>query len=347
MRMRKLVGRFGSAEAVLRADVEDLCRVDGVDQKTAQNIRDGVDRAFAEEQIRRAGERGVHVLTYWENDYPGILKTIPDPPAVLFVRGELDGRDRIAVAIVGTRTPSTYGRTTAERFGEGMAGLGITVVSGLARGVDTAAHRGALRAAGRTVAVLGCGVDVVYPPENATLFEEIAQRGALISEFPMGTEPDPGFFPRRNRIISGLSKGTLVVEAGDRSGALITAYMALEQNREVFAVPGPITSSKSKGTNRLIREGAKLVDCVEDVLVEIPEAGLTSGRTPIVRSVPEELSDPERRLYGFLGDQPKHIDQLALEGNLTTSEALSLLLSMELKNRVRQIPGMQFVRIPA
>jgi DNA processing protein len=344
MRIRSLVGRFGSAEAVFHAGLEELRRTDGIDEKTARSILNGGDDAFAAEQIHLSEKTGIRALTFWDDDYPEPLKAIADPPAILFVKGTLIEQDRIAVAVVGTRSPSTYGRNTAERISEELAHCGVTVVSGMARGIDTAAHRGALRGAGRTLAVLGSGADVVYPSENKKLCEAVAESGAVVSEFPLGTQPDPGYFPRRNRIISGLSRGTLVVEAGDRSGALITAYMALDQGRDVFAVPGNITSPKSKGTNRLIREGAKLVDSVEDILAEIPEKRLPAGRREPVGRATDSLNAHEAQLIELLDEEPKHIDWIAAAGNVTTSEALAVLLSLELKNYVKQMTGMRFVR---
>jgi DNA processing protein len=344
MRIRTLVGRFGSAEAVFRAGLKDLCRTEGIDEKTARSIRNGGDETFAGEQIRLSEKMGIHALTYWDLGYPEALKAIPDPPAILFVRGGLEDQDRIAVAMVGTRTPSTYGRNAAERLAEELARYGVTVVSGMARGIDTASHRGALKGSGRTIAVLGSGADVVYPPENRKLCEAIAESGAVVSEFPIGTQPDPGHFPRRNRIISGLSRGTLVVEAGDRSGALITAAMALDQGRDVFAVPGNITSPKSKGANRLIREGAKLVDSVEDILAEIPEKRAMSGKKGNVGPDKGSLTENETKVVELLDEEPKHIDWIASACNVATSEALALLLSLELKNHVKQLTGMRFVR---
>jgi len=347
-RLRNLVGHFGSAEAVLAAGAAELRKVANIDEKMAQSIRNQVEPDFAKEQIRSAEKQKVRIVSYWNPEYPNLLKTIHDPPVLLFVKGTLPESDSIGVAVVGTRTPSMYGRTVAERFAAELSDYGITVVSGLARGVDTAAHRGAVKAGGKTVAVLGSGVDVVYPPENKKLYDDIVENGAVISEFVMGTLPESMHFPRRNRIISGLSRGTLVVEAGDKSGALITAYIALDQGRDVFAVPGNITSPKSKGTNRLIREGAKPVDCIEDILVEIPEKRIPlTQRTAGSAVEPESLSESEKHLHAVLSEDPKHIDQIASEGNTTTSEALALLLSMELKNHVRQLTGMRFVRMPA
>lgn len=343
-RIRKLVGHFGSPKAVLDAGTQELCHVDGIDEKTARNIQQKVDRSFADEELSRIEKQGAHLVIYWDPKYPKMLKKIYDPPVLLYVMGVLDEKEENRIAVVGTRSPSQYGRWVAERFGEDFATRGITVVSGMARGIDTWAHRGALKGGGKTIAVLGCGLNVVYPAENRKLYKMIADSGAVLSEFPMNAEPAGVHFPRRNRIISGLSFGTVVVEAGEKSGALITAYMALDQGREVFAVPGSIRSSKTKGTHRLIKEGAKLVESLEDVLAEIPqwkEKGKKRGKK---RDVSKLLSDGEKRLWGVLSEEPIHIDRITMKAKITTSEALAMLLSMELKNCVKQLSGMMFVR---
>ena len=316
--------------------------MDGIDEKTARSIRHDVNREFADEQLRRVAKQDVRIVTYWDATYPEMLKKIYDPPILLYAKGAfLEEANNIAV--VGTRSPSEYGRGVAGRLSEGLARRGMTVVSGMARGIDTLAHRGALRGGGRTVAVLGCGLDVVYPPENKKLYEQVAASGAIISEFAMGAEPAGVHFPRRNRIISGLSLGTVVVEAGERSGALITAYMALDQGREVFAVPGSIQSPKSRGTHRLIKEGAKLVEGIEDILAEMPQ-WRDGGETEEKRNISATLSGQEKDVWEVLSDEPRHIDEIAAKANVTSSEALALLLSLELKNCVRQLSGMRFVR---
>lgn len=343
-KIRNLVGYFGSPEAVLDAGVEKLCEVEGIDEKTAQNLKRRVDRRFVDNQLSLIQKYEAHVVSYWDSEYPEILKTIYDPPVLLYIKGSILKKNENSMAVVGMRSPSQYGRWAAERFGEDLAGYGIAVVSGMARGIDTYAHRGALKGGGRTIAVLGCGLDVVYPPENRKLYEQIVDSGAVISEFPMTAEPAGVHFPRRNRIISGLSVGTVVVEAGEKSGALITAYMALDQGREVFAVPGSIRSLKSRGTHRLIKEGAKLVESVEDILSEIPQWKENGEKTGKKRDVLELLSDEEKRLWEVLSEEPLHIDRIAVEASVTTHEALALLLSMELKNCVKQLSGMMFVR---
>ncbi len=344
-RVRKLVSHFKSPEEVLKGSLKDLMRIDTIDKKTAQAIRQKVNPRFAESQLSHIEKYQVKCIGYWDPDYPEILKKIYDPPIVLFVKGKLDKLDHCNIAVVGMRSPSEYGRWIAEKLGQDLARHGVVVVSGMARGIDTQVHYGVLKASGKTMAILGCGINVVYPPENRRLYEKIIETGLVISEFPMDTEPASGHFPRRNRIISGLSLGTVVVEAGEKSGALITAYMALEQGREVFAVPGSIRSSKTRGTHRLLKEGAKLVECVEDILVEIPGWTIDEKERDHKSNIVDQLSAGEKKLWQVLSDEPLHIDRIAIEANVTTSEALAVLLSMELKNCVKQISGMMFVRM--
>lgn len=343
-RVLSLVGKLGSPEAVLGAPVSELCRVDGIDLTLAKRIRTEADRDFARQQLRLANRLGVSFITYWDPDYPTRLKQISDPPPVLFCRGSLDEGGATYLAVVGTRSPTAYGRVVAERLCRELAECGVTIVSGLARGVDSIAHRAALRAGGRTVAVLGSGVDVIYPAENRELARKIVRQGALVSELPLGAKPDAPNFPRRNRLIAGMCVGTLVVEAGEKSGALITARYALEQNREVFAVPGNVTSEKSRGTNRLIKEGAKLVETVEDVLDEI-----RSQLPSLLRQVKPVAAMPhldglERKVYECLSQEPKHIDDLASELGEEPGRVLAALLSLELKNLATQLTGKYFVR---
>ena len=344
-RIRRLVGKFGTPASVLQTNVRELLRVEGIDEKTARIIKSKVDKAFADDQLSKAQKYGVKLLSYWDPRYPGLLKKIYDPPIILYIKGVIDGKSENKIAVVGTRSATSYGRWAAERIGEDLARQGIDVVSGMARGIDTMAHRGALKANGKTIAVLGSGLDVIYPPENRRLFNQIIQNGAVVSEFPLGTEPAAGHFPRRNRIISGLSLGTVVVEAGQKSGALITAFMALEQGRDVFAVPGSIRSQQSRGPHRLIKEGAKLIENVEDIIAEIPEWQKREAHDKQTKDIVESLATDEKKLWDVLSHEPLHIDQVAAQANVTTSEALALLLSMELKNCVQQLSGMMFVRM--
>jgi len=341
-RIRRLVSHFDTFERVRSAEPEALCRIGGLNGKLAHNIKKGGNPRFADEQIRRARGKGVSLISFWDPGYPAILKEIYDPPVLLFVRGELP--EEPGISIVGMRYPSRYGSDTARMLGKAFSDMNIPVISGMARGIDSWAHRGVLDGQGKTVAVLGSGIDVIYPPENGPLSEKIAGRGAVISEFPMGAEPAAGHFPRRNRIISGLSRGTIVVEAGEKSGALITAYMALEQGREVFAVPGPVSSMKSQGPHRLIREGARLIESADDVIAEIAAFAYVDGKERRAAREDQPLTVDEQKIWDMLSDTPIHVDSLSEKTNMPVSEILCHLLSMELKNRVKQISGMRFVR---
>ena len=269
MRIKNLMSRFKSPTAILSASTRELEGTDGIDKTMARQIKKGVIPGFAENQMDLLARTKARLITFWDKEYPPFLKKIYDPPVVLFVRGHFEENDSKSMAIVGTRSPSSYARLMAEKFARELAQKNITVVSGLARGVDTVAHQHALSAGGRTIAVLGSGVDVIYPGENSKLSDDIISHGSLVSELPMGTRPDAPHFPRRNRIISGMSLGSLVIEAGQNSGALITADFAVEQGREVFAVPGNINNPKSIGCNKLIQQGAKLVHSIDDILEEI------------------------------------------------------------------------------
>ena len=344
VRYRALVERFGSPRAVLEAPLEALIEVPGMDRPTAEAVR--VHRApkLVEAQMKALERTGAKAISLWDPDYPPLLKEIPDPPPILFVLGNVEALSVQGIAVVGTRALTPYGRSVTEELVGGLVDRGFAIFSGMARGIDGVAHRAALEKDGTTVAVLGCGVDVVYPPEHRKLRDRIIRRGAVVSEFPMGTKPEAPNFPRRNRIISGMSLGTVVVEAGEQSGALITAAFALEQNREVFAVPGSIRAPKSRGTNRLIQRGAaKLVVEVEDILQELPtpKGDLPLKPPPTMETV---LSSSEREVLERLSYEPKHIDALSAEVGRPTPELLAVLLSLELKGLVRQLPGTQFVR---
>jgi DNA processing protein len=335
---RRLLEHFLTPERVLRASAAELSAVRGINAAVVASLRSHDYRGFAERECREVEKRGVRIVDFLAPDYPKALLEIPDPPPFLYVRGEL-GNLEPAVAMVGARRASSYGLLTTERLARDLAGHGVTVVSGMARGVDTAAHRGALATGGRTVGVLGCGVDVVYPAENRGLFEEMVQKGALVSEFPMGTIPLAENFPRRNRIISGICRGVLVVEAAENSGSLITAQYALDQGRDVFAVPGNINFMSSRGTNRLIKEGAKLVEGVEDILEELPRRGNGEG-TP--QPPPFSLTPGEAAVYSLLAESPLHIDDITVRSSLTPGETAAILLHLELKGAVIQLPGKNF-----
>lgn len=338
-----LVNKFGSARKVLDAPSGELVRVEDIGTVVAHNIKHEVNWKLAEEQIKTAEREEVGILTFLDREYPENLKNIYDPPPVIFFKGEIKSEDRKAIAFVGSRKASSYGRLVAESLVEELASRGITIVSGLARGIDSVSHQAALKVGGRTIAVFGSGLDIVYPQENKKLADKIIENGAILSEFFFGTEPEGTNFPKRNRIVSGLSLGTVVVEAGLKSGALLTAKHALEQNREVFAVPGDIRSQTSKGTNNLIKQGAKLVGSVEDILVEINEFSEGSG-TEKSRHFDETLPEEEKKILGLLTTEPHHIDKICGELGIRSPVALSFLLSLELKGLIKQLPGKVFAR---
>ncbi len=303
----------------------------------------GSRETVAAEQREFARRTGARLVLASDRDYPTALRVIPSPPPFLLIRGEIREEDVLAIAIVGSRHPTPYGLEVAERLAHELAARGVTIVSGFARGIDTAAHRGALAAGGRTIAVLGSGVDVIYPPENRKLIERVLERGALISGFPMGTPALPGNFPVRNRAIAGLTLGTVIVEAAERSGALITAGHAGDLGREIFAVPGPVTSATSRGSHRLIQDGAKLVQGWEDIVAELPETWRRCLVEPPVAPAPA-LDADEGRMLALVGSEPIHIDRLIAESGVPSGRTAALLLSLELKGSVRQLPGQRYMR---
>jgi DNA processing protein len=354
-RLISLLSHFQDTHLVLQASAKELIAVQGIEKKTALNIvnffRDsGIEqsRRFVDDQLSRLNKVEARVVTFWDKEYPSLLKNIYDPPAFLFVRGTVRADDKYSVAIVGTRTASEYGRHMAEKIGQGLAKFGITVVSGLARGIDTIAHASSLKAGGRTLAVVGSGVDIVYPGENRDLAERIVRHGAIVSEYPMGAKPDAPNFPRRNRIISGITLGTVVIETGIEGGAMITASTAFDQNRELFAVPAQVDGKRRSGTNLLIRQGkATLIETVEDIVETLSaqlkgflktDAGAQNTPFP-------PLTAFEQKLYDVLCETPMHIDTLAERAGSTTADALVNLLSLEFKGVVKQNPGKVFVRI--
>jgi DNA processing protein len=307
-------------------------------------------RAFADESERMQTLQ-VALLTFVDADYPPLLRWIAEPPPVLYVRGTLQPAHEFAVAVVGSRKPSPYGKMVAQRFSTALAQQGYTVISGLARGIDRVAHDSALQAGGQTLAVLGSGMNVIYPPENRRLFEQICVNGAVMSEFPFNTKPDRWNFPRRNRIISGLALGTLVVEATIRSGSLHTARHALEQGREVFAIPGRIDAPGSQGTNQLIKQGAKLVETLDDIVEEFPEIVRRSAqryRSPEndMRSVQTalDLSAHEAQVLALIPSEETHVDAIIQTSQLPAHVVMSILVTLELRGLVRQFPGKLFVR---
>jgi len=343
IKVRALIDFLGSPQAVFSADGAELQKVRGIGEKLRYSIleqREKLDPAAEEEQ---ADELGVRIITLFDTEYPEPLKAIHDPPLALYVRGSFLPQDAQALGIVGSRKATHYGLNAADRMAYQLAQTGFTVVSGLARGIDTAAHQGALKAKGRTVAVLGAAIDQLYPPENAELADAIAQSGAVISEYPLGRQADRQTFPYRNRIISGLSMGVLVVEAGFKSGSLHTADAALEQGRSVFAIPGRIDHPSAKGTNRLIKNGAKLVDNVGDILEEFellipPEAVEEPEKQSAARpEVP--LSEAEKKVVEALWPGALDIDALARGAELTSAEISGVLLGLEMKRVVNMLPG--------
>lgn len=337
----RLLAHFGSMEAAWRASAGQL-HAAGLDQGTVSSIVAERDAISPDAELERMQKAGVKAYTWDDPEYPTRLKEIEDRPPVLYVRGELAPEDEWSVAVVGTRRATPYGRQAAEHFASELAAHRVTVVSGLARGVDAVAHRAALAAGGRTIAVLACGLDMVYPPEHAKLALEITQNGALISDYALGTQPRSEFFPRRNRILSAISLGVLVVEGGEDSGALLTARYALEQNREVFAVPGSIYSPTHRGTNKLIRDGeAKLVSTTEHILEELNLTMVTQQQE--LREVAPE--DPtEAKVLTVLSNQPSHIDDVQRASGLPIASVSSALAVLELKGIVRQVGPMSFVR---
>lgn len=341
-KIQALLGAFDSLERAWRATEAQLRDI-GFDGRAIQSFVEARRTLDLDRYARQVEAGGAHVLTWESADYPPLLRQIAAAPPVLFVRGRFEPADQWAVAIVGTRRLSAYGRMAAHDLARGLAQNGITIVSGLARGIDGVAHRAALDAGGRTIGVMGCGIDKIYPPEHRDLAHAMIEgRGAVVTDFPLETEPDSKNFPARNRLISGLSLGTLVIEAGEKSGALITARFALEQDRDVFAVPGNINSPVSVGPNRLIQQGAKLVMGVEDILEELNLRMVTEQATAQV-ALPD--SAEEAALLAQLSSQPLHVDELGRVTGMPSSLISSTLTMMELKGMVQQVGGMNYVRL--
>jgi DNA processing protein len=340
----RLLAVFGSPENIFHMAGSELRQVEGVGKSRINSITAFNQWDTIRKEIDSAGKKGVQILSLQDPAYPEGLRRIPGAPVVLYVKGGFTDADKYAIAMVGSRTSSEYGMQVAEKMSHRLASSGLTVVSGMARGIDTASHKGALRAGGRTIAVLGSGIDVPYPASNRDLMRSIESSGAVISEFPFGTPPNKENFPRRNRVISALSFGTVVVEAALDSGSLITVGYALEQGKEVFAVPGNVTSGNSRGTNGLIKNGAKLVENAEEIIDELRpqlKGVLREDHVKSARSLPE-MTKEERDLISYLNTDPSHIDKIIRDVNMTTGKALSLLLSLELKGIVRQTQGKHF-----
>ncbi len=353
----QLLDRFGSPAQIFAASRLAL-ETAGLNLESIRELHDSEVLGKAEAEIERLDKLGARVITLKDEEYPSLLREIYDPPIALYARGDLKTAcDRPCLAVVGSRRCSTYGINAAQSLSRDLAAQGLTVVSGMARGIDAAAHRGALEAGGQTVAVVGTGLETTYPKEHKKLEDEIAEHGAVVSEFPLGTPPLPQNFPYRNRVLSGLCLGVLIVEAAEHSGSLITARLAYEQGREVFAVPGNISSQTSFGPNYLIKDGAKLVQHWRDVVEELPRSvkekilGVErapkndpqSNVQPIFEVV--DLSEGERKVLELLtADAPSHIDQLLITSGMNSSELMNALLGLELKDRIKQLPGKSFIR---
>lgn len=355
--IQRLYAEFGSIRAIYRASLTEL-EASGLPAAAAQSLFEGASLERGGEEWQRAQTNNVHILTLSDREYPELLREIHDPPPVLYVRGSLTALDTFGIAVVGTRHPTVYGRLMAEKLTAGLAAWGLTIFSGLARGVDGIAHKSCVEAGGVTVGVLGTGLDLVYPREHQKLADRmIEQGGALVSEFPLGTFPAPQNFPIRNRVISGLALGVLVVEGGEFSGSRITARLALEQNREVYAVPGQVTQKQAWLPNTLIKQGGKLVTEVADIIEELPSAARLRLQPPAesgaerVAGLEEGLPEPDAKQGAVLSvlrvETPSHVDEIVdrLENKLTAPEILALLFDLELTGKVRQLPGKNYVRV--
>ncbi len=356
--LRNLMKHFGTIDQILGASVSEMTRVEGIGSKTAEKIARSRNNFDAKTELELADKLNVWIISLDDERYPPVLKRIYDPPPVLYIKGTLARSDNLSIAIVGSRRCSVYGQEQASRFAHLLCSAGFTVCSGMARGIDTSAHQGALSAKGRTIAVQGCGLANIFPPENKKLFELITESGACISELPLQYEPLAENFPSRNRIIAGMSLGTIIVEAGLNSGAMITARMALENDREVMAVPGKIDSPLNKGSHQLIKDGAKLIESVEDVMDALGQIGeqLESHTSRAAQTAAEQiekplfdismlnLSDDEKMIYGCLGDEPVHLEEIIAEMDLSPGSINAGLVSLRLKGIIKQLPGNFFRR---
>jgi DNA processing protein len=337
---RKLLSVFGTTEKIFHSTVEDLVAIGGIGMNRARNIKAFSSWHDVEKQVKAIEKSGIRAVGFEEPSFPKLLREIDDAPVVLYVKGDIEPRDRYALAVVGSRRPSSYGAAVAERISGNLAYMGFSIVSGMARGIDALSHKGALGVGGRTIAVLGSGLDVPYPPENKMLMERIAGSGCVISEFPPGTPPNRENFPRRNRVISGMSLGVLVIEATSDSGSLITAKCALDQGREVFAIPGKVTAPTSAGTNELIRKGAVLTRNADDIVEEL--APVLKGFIKSENRLKGDMTEQEQQLCALLSMEPKQIDSISRESRLPSSTVLGILLALELKGIVKQTTGKRF-----
>ncbi|HGJ65787.1 TPA: DNA-protecting protein DprA [bacterium] len=345
---RRLIKFFGSPKAVLNATFDELDTVKGVSSSVCQSIVEHRQNISIDRELELIDRYDCKIITINDENYPDALKSIYDPPPIIYVKGNLPQNNFRSISVVGARNATSYGKSVAEMISGQLANHGIVVISGMAHGIDTSAHNGALNANGHTIAIVANGLDIIYPAENTKLFDRIINSGAVISEFPMGTKPLRAHFPRRNRLISGMSLGTLVVEASIKSGALITAELALEQGREVFAVPGQILSELSKGTHELIKQGAKLVDSVDDILNELPEYNYQPSEEEKIKHEDEKIesqfTQEEKAIWNVIGLSPIHIDDISKQSNLPTYKVSSTLVMLEIKGLIRQLAGKMFVR---
>jgi len=347
VRTRKLIAAFGSPEAVFTAPESDLSKVPGIGRELARSITEGREKVDPAAEEERAARQNIRLVTFIDDEYPAMLKEIHDPPLVLYMQGGLVKADQHSLAVVGTRHASHYGISVADRLSYGLSKAGFTIVSGLARGIDTVAHTAALKAGGRTLAVIGSAIDKLYPPENAELAVKIAAQGALISEYPLGRPPDRQTFPYRNRIVAGMSMGIVVVEAGEKSGAVITANTALDQGRHVYAVPGRIDSPTARGCHALIKQGAKLIETIDDIIDDLQmliPRNIDRKAAELKKSPDVMLSEDEMAAVKALGRGGLHVDALARECGLNAGRLNSLMLGLEMKRVVRILPG-RFVEL--
>jgi DNA processing protein len=347
-RFKRLVDSFSNPADIFSSSIREIAEKSGIQERYCQDIINSKSIVLeqADKDIEYLIKSGISVITYKDKGYPRLLLQIHSFPPILYLKGFFQDADENAIGIVGTRKPTHYGLTMAKNLASGLVGNGITVVSGLARGIDTVSHQSAIDQKGRTLAVLGCGIDVDYPSGSAELKEKIQFNGAVISEFPIGTYPAPFNFPVRNRIISGLSLGIVVVEAAEKSGALITADYALQQGREVFAVPGPVTIDTCRGPNRLIKQGAKLVESVEDIIEEVlPQSTISRAEKLLIHSVPAgELPENEKRCLEHIGIEPIHIDMIIEKTGLSSRDVSISLLTLELEGIIKQVAGKRYIR---
>ncbi|MCP4849749.1 MAG: DNA-protecting protein DprA [Verrucomicrobiaceae bacterium] len=346
VRVHRLLEHFGNPKSILSAKVEELMQVKGIGQEASKSIANWRTLIDLQDELKKIQARDIGIITTEDDNYPSLLKKIYAPPIVLYIWGRLEKSDSDAISIVGSRQATYYGKQTARKFGFQLAHAGLCVISGLARGIDSAAHEGALAAGGRTIAVIGSGLGKLYPKENQCLAEKISRNGAVISEFPVDFPPQKRSFPQRNRIVAGWGQGTLVIEAGAKSGALITAGQASDSNRDVYAVPGQVDRQESQGANRLIQQGAKLVIDARDVLEEMAIEFTDVGKKPeICSSRAKLMSNSEKIIYGSLGPDQAHIDEVSNQVNMGVAEVSATLLKLEIKQLVKQLPGNYFVKL--